>query len=158
MLKDYKGRAAVEQGEAFDPSPANIESRTQRVTLPNGLKLVMLPKKTRGGTVTATLALHYGDEKSVFDKGTAAQFAGAMLMRGTQKHTRQQLQDELDTAEGADERQRGGQRRESERHDDSREHCPGAASGGGSLAAAGFPGNANSSSCGKRRWAASKAA
>src|SRR5262249_47956378 len=29
-------------------------------------------------------------------KGTAAQFAGAMLMRGTQKHSRQQLQDELD--------------------------------------------------------------
>ena len=46
--------------------------------------------------MTASLALHYGDEKSVFGKGTAAQFAGAMLMRGTQKHTRQQLQDELD--------------------------------------------------------------
>jgi len=96
MLKGYAGRAAVEQGEAFDPTPANIESRIQRVTLPNGLKLVMLPKKTRGGTVTASLALHYGDEKSVFDKGTAAQFTGAMLMRGTQKHTRQQLQDALD--------------------------------------------------------------
>jgi len=96
MLNNYTGRAAVEQGEAFDPTPANIESRLQRVTLANGLKLVMLPKKTRGGTVTASLALHYGDEKSVFDKGTAAQFAGAMLMRGTQKHTRQQLQDELD--------------------------------------------------------------
>src|SRR6185369_1791868 len=95
-LNNYAGRAAVEQGEAFDPTPANIESRLQRVTLPNGLKLVMLPKKTRGGTVTASLALHYGDEKSVFDKGTAAQFAGAMLMRGTQKHTRQQLQDTLD--------------------------------------------------------------
>ena len=96
MLNNYTGRAAVEQGEAFDPTPANIESRTQRVTLPNGLKLVMLPKKTRGATVTATLALHYGDERSVFDRGTAAQFTGAMLMRGTQKHTRQQLQDELD--------------------------------------------------------------
>jgi len=96
MLKGYTGRAAVVQGEAFDPTPANIESRLQRVTLPNGLKLVMLPKKTRGATVTATLALHYGDEKSVFNRGTAAQFLGAMLMRGTQKHTRQQLQDELD--------------------------------------------------------------
>ena len=96
MLKNYAGRAAVEAGEAFDPSPANIDSRTERVTLANGMKLVMLPKKTRGGGVTATLALHYGDEKSVFGKGTAAQFAGALLMRGTQKHNRQQLQDELD--------------------------------------------------------------
>jgi zinc protease len=96
MLKNYAGRAAVEAGEAFDPSPANIDSRTQRVTLANGMKLVLLPKKTRGGAVTATLALHYGDEKSVFGRGTAAQFAGALLMRGTQKHNRQQLQDELD--------------------------------------------------------------
>ena len=52
-LKDYKGNAAVEDGEVFDPSPANIEARTQRITLPSGLKLVLLPKKTRGGTVVA---------------------------------------------------------------------------------------------------------
>jgi zinc protease len=96
MLKNYTGRAAIEAGEAFDPSPANIDSRTERVTLANGMKLVLLPKKTRGGAVTATLAMHYGDEKSVFGKATAAQFAGALLMRGTQKHNRQQLQDELD--------------------------------------------------------------
>jgi len=96
MVNNYAGRAAVEAGEAFDPSPANIDARTQRLTLPNGMKLVLLPKKTRGGSVNAVIALHYGDEKSVFGKATAAQFTGAMLMRGTQKHTRQQLQDELD--------------------------------------------------------------
>ncbi|HEY6342465.1 MAG TPA: pitrilysin family protein [Bryobacteraceae bacterium] len=95
-LKDYKGKAAVEEGEAFDPSPANIESRAQRITLPGGLKLVLLPKKTRGGTVTAVLDLHFGDEKSLFGKGATAQLAGAMLMRGTGKHNRQQIQDELD--------------------------------------------------------------
>jgi zinc protease len=95
-LKDYKGKAAVEDGEAFDPSPANIEARTRRITLPGGLKLVLLPKKTRGGTVTAVLNLHFGDEKSLFGKGAAQQMAGAMLMRGTKKHNRQQIQDELD--------------------------------------------------------------
>ena len=30
MLKDYKGDAAMAQGEAFDPSPANIEARVLR--------------------------------------------------------------------------------------------------------------------------------
>ena len=95
-LKDYKGKAAVEDGEAFDPSPANIEARSRRITLPGGLKLVLLPKKTRGGTVTAALNLHFGDEKSLFGKGVAQQMAGAMLMRGTKKHSRQQIQDELD--------------------------------------------------------------
>jgi zinc protease len=95
-LKDYKGKAAIEEGEAFDPSPANIEARTTRVTLPNGLKLVLLPKKTRGGTVVANLQLHFGDEKSLANKGAAPRMAGGLLMRGTQKHTRQQLQDEFD--------------------------------------------------------------
>jgi zinc protease len=96
MVKDYKGQAALAQGEAFDPSPANIDARTVRVTLPNGMKLALLSKKTRGATVRATLTLHYGDEKSLFGKESAAQMAGQMLMRGTEKHNRQQLQDELD--------------------------------------------------------------
>jgi zinc protease len=96
ILKDYKGKAPVEQGEDFDPSPANIDARTVRVTLPNGMKLALLSKKTRGGTVNASLAIHFGDEKSAFGKSTIGSMTGALLMRGTQKHTRQQLQDELD--------------------------------------------------------------
>ena len=95
-LKDYKGKAAIEDGEVFDPSPANIEARTKRITLPGGLKLVLLPKKTRGGTVVASLQIHFGDEKSLTGQGAAPRMAGGLLMRGTQKHTRQQLQDEFD--------------------------------------------------------------
>ncbi len=96
LLKNYKGKAAVEDGEVFDPSPANIDARTVRFTLPSGMKVALLQKKTRGGSVTAAIALHYGDEKSVFGRITAAQLAGAMLMRGTAKHTRQEIEDELD--------------------------------------------------------------
>ncbi|HKP73482.1 MAG TPA: pitrilysin family protein [Pyrinomonadaceae bacterium] len=96
MLKDYKGDAAVAAGEAFDPSPANIESRTLRSNAPGGLKLALLPKKTRGSTVVATMTLRYGDEQSLQNRATAAQLAGQMLMRGTTKHTRQQLRDEFD--------------------------------------------------------------
>ncbi len=95
-VKDYKGNAAVEAGEVFDPTPANIDARTIRITLPNGMKLALLPKKTRGGTVSASLVLHFGDVQSVTGKGVAAQTAGSLLMRGTAKHTRQQVQDELD--------------------------------------------------------------
>jgi zinc protease len=94
-LKDYKGDTAVAAGEAFDPSPENIESRTLR-TEAGGLKLALLPKKTRGGKVVAQMTLRYGDEKSLMNRVTAAQLAGSMLMRGTTKHTRQQIQDELD--------------------------------------------------------------
>ncbi|HBY60526.1 MAG TPA: insulinase family protein [Solibacterales bacterium] len=97
MLKDYKGAAAVEVGEAFDPSPANIEKRTQRSELFGGkLRLTFLPKQTRGKTVHASLALHFGDEANLNGKGAIGSLAGSMLDRGTGKHTRQQLRDELD--------------------------------------------------------------
>ena len=35
LVDGYKGRAAISQGEAFDPSPANIDARTEKTTLAN---------------------------------------------------------------------------------------------------------------------------
>ena len=64
-MKDYKGDATASVGEAFDPSPANIESRTSRGQLRPGIKVSLLPKKTRGATVVAQLRLNYGDENSL---------------------------------------------------------------------------------------------
>ena len=96
MLKDYKGDAAVAAGEAFDPSPENIEKRTQRANLPGGLKLAMIPKGTRGNVVVANMRLEFGDEKSLTGYSTIGRLTATMLMRGTTKHTRQQIQDELD--------------------------------------------------------------
>jgi zinc protease len=96
LVKDYKGSATVAAGEAFDPSPANIESRTIRAATPGGLKLALVPKETRGDKVFATMTLRFGDEKSLMNRGTAGELAGSMLMRGTAKRTRQQIQDEID--------------------------------------------------------------
>jgi zinc protease len=95
ILKDYKGAAEVAKGEDFDPSPANIDSRTKRVTLPNGLKIVMLAKQNRGGTVRAQMTLRMGTEKSLWGKGAVPAVTSQMLMRGTTKHSRQQIDDEL---------------------------------------------------------------
>ncbi len=96
LVKDYKGDAAREEGEAFDPSPANIDARTQRSKLPGGMKLALLPKKTRGGQVVVALNLHFGDEKSLMNRSDAGGMAAGMLMRGTTKHTREQLEDAFD--------------------------------------------------------------
>jgi zinc protease len=96
MVKDYKGEKAMSAGEAFDPSPANIESRAHRNTLPSGLSTAMLTKKTRGEAVFASMTFRFGDEKSLMNRDTAASLAGQMLMRGTQRHTREQIQDEFD--------------------------------------------------------------
>ncbi len=96
VLKDFKGGATMSQGESFTPTPANIESRVQRFTLPNGMKVVLLPKQTRGGTVVVQGSLHFGTEQSLNGKFPASQMAGALLMRGTKNKTRQQIQDEAD--------------------------------------------------------------
>ena len=96
LLKDFKGGEAIAQGEAFDTTPANIEGRLIRSKLANGMKLVLLPKKTRGGTVVAFVNLRFGDEKSLFGQSQTAQLAGAMLMKGTRSKSRQQIQDEMD--------------------------------------------------------------
>lgn len=96
LVKDYKGKAAVASGEEFDPAPKNIEARTSRVTFDNGMKLALLPKKTRGESVQVRMTLRFGDEKNLQNKATAGSYAARMLTRGTSKYTRQQIQDEFD--------------------------------------------------------------
>lgn len=96
MVKDYKGEATLATGEAFDPSPSNIESRAIRSTTPGGMKLVLVPKKTRGGKVVASLTLHLGNEQALMNRSAAGGMAGQMLMRGTAKRTREQIQDAFD--------------------------------------------------------------
>ncbi|MHB8668096.1 MAG: M16 family metallopeptidase [Burkholderiales bacterium] len=96
LVRNYKGAAAVAAGEAFDPTAANIDARTVVQQLPVGMKLALLPKKTRGGTVVARLVLHWGDAQSKMGRSAACKLASAMLMRGTREHTREQLRDAFD--------------------------------------------------------------
>jgi len=95
MLQGYKGDEARAEGEAFDPTPANIDSRTTRVELPGGIKLTMLPKETRGDAVNALIRLNYGDENTLRGPGRLAGLTTQMLMRGTRDKSRQEIQDEL---------------------------------------------------------------
>jgi zinc protease len=95
-VKDYKGEAAMAQGEAFDPSPANIESRVTRFTLPSGMKVVLLQKKTRGATVHAVIDLHFGTVETLKNKDILGSLTASALIRGTNGKNRQQIQDEID--------------------------------------------------------------
>ena len=91
VVEGYVGRTAVAAGENFDPTPQNLQARTQTFTLGNGLKVSLLPKKTRGETVVVNAKFRFGDEKSVAGHVDAAGFAGAMLMRGSKDLSRQQI-------------------------------------------------------------------
>jgi zinc protease len=96
VLKDYKGDPAVAQGEAFEPSPGNIESRTKRLTLAGGMKVTLLSRRTRGNTVSATIRLHFGTLERLKNIEMTSGMSLGLLMRGTKNKTRQQIQDEFD--------------------------------------------------------------
>lgn len=96
LVAEYKGGKAIAPGEAFDPSPANVDKRTTRVKLANGATLAMLPKKTRGETVHVEISLNLGNLKALEGRSVAGGVAGTMLMRGTTKHTRQEMWDLID--------------------------------------------------------------
>lgn len=95
LLKDYKGGEVIAQGEAFDPSVENIGKRSIRGSLGNGMKLVFIPKKTRGNSVNVAMTFHFGDATTLRGAGAAPGVAASMLMRGTTHRTRQQITDEL---------------------------------------------------------------
>jgi zinc protease len=96
LLAQYQGRQAVAQGEVFDPSPANIGQRTERSTLPSGLQMALLPKRTRGETVHGQVVLRIGSLDTLTGQDEAASAAALMLMRGTRQLSRQQIADRLD--------------------------------------------------------------
>ncbi|WP_334178463.1 pitrilysin family protein [Pseudoxanthomonas sp.] len=96
LVDGYTGRAAVTAGEQFDPSPQNIEARTQTFTLGKALRVSLLPKKTRGGTVVVDANFRFADEAALTGREGAAGMAGAMLMRGSRTMTRTQIDQRLE--------------------------------------------------------------
>lgn len=84
LLEGYVGREALAAGEAFDPSPANIDARTQTFVLDNEAELAVLAKSTRGQSVQVHMQLRFGDEDTLQGRGTAGSLMGGMLMRGSE--------------------------------------------------------------------------
>lgn len=95
MFKDFKGGEALASGEAFDPTPANIEARIKRLKTPSGIELVLLPKQNRGDKVNAIISLFLGNEKDLMNRRVAGMVAGGMLQRGSVKYNQQQIQEEF---------------------------------------------------------------
>lgn len=96
LVRDYKGKKALTEAEAFDPSPANIDARTKSNKVGGGAKYSLLKKTTRGSNVTASFTLRIGNAAVMQNKGTVAGFTASMLQRGTKNKTYQQINDEFD--------------------------------------------------------------
>jgi zinc protease len=94
VLADWKPNVKVAQGEAFEASARNIDART-RITRIGGLKVAMLPKKTRNESVQVRINLRWGDEASRTGRETVLDLANGTRTLGTSKFTRAALADEL---------------------------------------------------------------
>lgn len=93
-MRDFKPQAAAARVESFDATPAAIERRTQRFK-EGGISAAVLPKGTRGGSVHASLALRFGDERSLAGQGEVPSTLAALIDKGSRSLTRQQVQDRL---------------------------------------------------------------
>ena len=96
VVKNYKGGKVAAAGEAFDPTPANLDARIKLVN-DGGLKAGLLQKMNRGKTVSLVLTLHYGNAHSLKGLNTAAGMLPGLMMAGTKKHDRQELREELES-------------------------------------------------------------
>jgi zinc protease len=96
LVAGYTGRTALAAGEAFDPTPENVEKRVIRGTVGEGVRYALLSKKTRGETVTLSLTLRFGNPESLTHQAAVADLLGPMLLRGTKDKSRQEIRDEFD--------------------------------------------------------------
>lgn len=96
LLAGYSGAEERDAGEQFAATPENIEQRVQRFTLSNGTEVALLPKQTRGNQVHGTITMRIGNLEALTGKGSVPAATAAMLDRGTENFTRQQIADRID--------------------------------------------------------------
>ena len=101
----------------------------------------MLPKTTRGGTVSATLQIRVRRREIAGWKNAVGSMTGALLMRGTKNQTRQQIQDEMVKLNARINVSGGVSGADASDPDHRGEPDSGAAPGGRDAARAGVPGS-----------------
>ncbi|MBA2412859.1 MAG: insulinase family protein [Burkholderiaceae bacterium] len=94
LLADYKPSEKGTSGEAFITTQENIDKRTRVLKFGN-LNVALLPKQNRGNTVNVQTQFQWGSPESLSGRMIEADLAAAMLGRGTDKMTRQQIADEM---------------------------------------------------------------
>ncbi|MGY6587839.1 MAG: M16 family metallopeptidase [Wenzhouxiangella sp.] len=96
LLAGFTGREDRAAGEAFDPTPENIQERLVEFELANGARVALLPKSTRGNRVIGQVSMRMGNADSLSGLGGVPSGTASMLMRGTERFSRQELRDHLD--------------------------------------------------------------
>jgi zinc protease len=94
LLAHFTGGPPIPPGEQFLPTPSAIEARVRRGNA-GMIKTAYLAKKTRGGRVSASLRLEFGDVRSLQGAAEVGPLTAALLLRGSTLRDSQQIQDQL---------------------------------------------------------------
>ncbi|MCC5864076.1 MAG: insulinase family protein [Wenzhouxiangella sp.] len=96
LLAGFTGRDDRAAGEAFEPTPENIQARLVEFQLANGARVALLPKYTRGNRIRGQISMRMGNLDSLSGRGEVPLTTAAMLMRGSENYSRQEIRDRID--------------------------------------------------------------
>lgn len=96
LVDTYVGGEAISEGEAFDPTPENIEGRVVREINKNKPSYAFMPRETRGDAVQARMTLNFGTKGNLKNKSIISEMAAAMIDKGTATMSRQDISDKFD--------------------------------------------------------------
>ncbi|MEO5787960.1 pitrilysin family protein [Gelidibacter sp.] len=96
LVANYKGKEAMDAGQAFDVSYENIQNTLQTGSLKDSqIEYGFIKKDNRGKTVNLTFDLRTGNVNQLMNKGLLAKYTANMLNKGTKTKSRQDIEDEL---------------------------------------------------------------
>jgi zinc protease len=96
LVAGYARDDAAAEGEAVEASLPSIDARVQRRELKSGMKLLLLPKTTRGHAVRLVVDVPFASAAELRGRHGAVSLLPGMLLRGTRRLSRAALEDEWD--------------------------------------------------------------
>ncbi|NVK23834.1 MAG: insulinase family protein [Gammaproteobacteria bacterium] len=96
LLKDYKGREAIEAGEVYDNTVPNIQARLQKFNWSTGAEVSIYPKKLRGGEVQISMTLPTGNVNSLKGYEQDFKLMGGLLYSGNAKYSKSEIASKMD--------------------------------------------------------------
>ncbi len=94
VLSGFSFKKEGETTESFDVSQENIVNRTERFKV-GDVSVALLPKDTRGKTVTVITDFRYGNLKVATGKPALDRLLGAMLLKGTETRSKTEIADAM---------------------------------------------------------------
>lgn len=96
LVNAYKGKEGLSEGEVFDVSYENIQSRLNTGELNRTpIEYGFINKDNRGKTVNLSFVIRNGNVKDFMNKGRTASYTARLLNKGSENYTRQAIEDKL---------------------------------------------------------------